>query len=178
MLLLPSEDPSRSLPAHSTQHTSTFTVPVRVNNGKRTANQQRRTNPSATAPKMPSKVSIRNLSKAQQNRIIQKQAARAERGDRDRIRFPDDATRRNKLRNEYRRRKKEPARLGRLRDEAAIPENEKNFWAQYRAACDESQPSKAEIKALLKTRGHMDIWPEVEFILSAHRSWIESELRG
>ena len=127
---------------------------------------------------MPLKVSFRKLSKAQQNRVIQKQAARAERDDRDRIRFPDDATRRNKLRNEYRRRKKEPARLGRLRDEAAIPENEKNFWAQYRAACDESQPSKAEIKALLKTRGHMDIWPEVEPILSAHRSWIENELRG
>jgi hypothetical protein len=27
--------------------------------------------------------------------------------------------------------KKEPARLKRLQDEAAIPEEEKSFWAQY-----------------------------------------------
>jgi hypothetical protein len=74
--------------------------------------------------------------------------------------------------------KKEPARLKRLQDEAAIPEEEKSFWAQYWAAVDEGQPSKAEIRALLKTRGDMDIWPEVKSISSAHQSWIVSELRG
>jgi hypothetical protein len=70
---------------------------------------------------------------------------------------------------------KERARLER---DAAIPEEEKKFWALYRAVCNEGQPTKADIKTLLKTREEMGLCEEVESILRAHNSWIENELKG
>jgi hypothetical protein len=74
-----------------------------------TYTQQRQTNsinPSTTAPKMPSKVLFEKLSKAQQNRVVQKQARRVKRDERDRARFPNDATRKGSLYKEYRHNKK------------------------------------------------------------------------
>lgn len=129
---------------------------------------------------MPSTISFRKLTKAKQNRVIQKQSGRVERDRRDAARFPDNATRKSSLHKEFEQRKKEKARLARLEAEAeaAIPEHQKNFWDQYRAAVNEGHPSKAEIKALLKTRGQMDIWPEVESIMLSHQSWIMHELNG
>jgi hypothetical protein len=61
------------------------------------------------------------LSKADQNRVEQRQITRAERDERDERRFPDPTTRRNELRNEQQRIVAQRKRIAR---EAAIPEGE------------------------------------------------------
>jgi hypothetical protein len=124
---------------------------------------------------MAKKTPFSKLSKADQNRVRQKQTTRAERDERDERRFPDPTTRRKELRKERRR---NVAQRKRIAQEAATPEEEKVFWAQYHAACDEGKPTKAEIKQLLKTHDRMDLWPKVEAILAVHRSWIKDELEG
>lgn len=116
---------------------------------------------------MAKKTPFAKLSKADQNRVRQRQTTRAEQDERDERRFPDPTTRRNEQRNEQRRNVTQRKNIAR---EAAIPEEKKVSWAQYHAACDEGKPTKAEIKQLLKTHDRMDLWPEVEAILAVHRS--------
>jgi hypothetical protein len=75
--------------------------------------------------KQTQKTQFAKLSKADQNRVEQRQITRAERDERDERRFPDPTTRRNELRNELRNeQQRNVAQRKRIAREAAIPEGE------------------------------------------------------